>query len=461
MWPTLNLLYPDLAESMLQYRVNTLPGARYKATTYSPPHAGAQFSWESATSGTELASAPWGTDENHISSDIAAAVWAFWASTQDASGAFLAATAWPLMEGIAQFWMSKLAIDNAGAPPGAPLHVRNVMGPDEYQDHVDDNAFTNAGVIMALTHAAAVAQLVGAPPAAYAPWLDAAARVHIVFDAARGFHPESANYTIGRKVKQADTILLGFPFEFVHETFTPATKAADLLYYANVTDPESVAMTWGMFAVGFIELGPSFSNDAARTFNRSFANAQPPFDVWTETPTGGTPNFLTGAGGFLQTAFCGYSGLRVNASGAFFTPALGEGMTTLGLRGLALLGNRLDVDYDGAAVRVALQAPAGADELAAAGEPARADYARGAADAPRAPWRAAVDARLSLAPRAPLAARAQRGRVLLADGRAVAPRALSLVDAAGRAHALAHGAPVELPLQAFRVVRAGAPAAPP
>lgn len=60
---------------------------------------------------------------------------------------------------------------------------------------------------------------------------------------------------------------------------------------------------------------------------------QPPFDVWTETPTGGTPNFLTGAGGFLQvwereeavplypchaciallqTAFSGYTGLRTN-----------------------------------------------------------------------------------------------------------------------------------------------------
>jgi hypothetical protein len=32
---------------------------------------------------------------------------------------------------------------------------------------------------------------------------------------------------------------------------------------------------------------------------------QAPFLVWTETPSGGTPNFLTGAGGFLQTAYFG------------------------------------------------------------------------------------------------------------------------------------------------------------
>ena len=128
MWPSLNLLLPDLAASMLDYRVATLPGAYFKATTYSPPYSGASFAWESAVSGIELASAPWGTDELHIGSDIAAAVWAFWVASQDASGPYLNATAWPLMQGIAEFWMSKLALDNAGAAAGAALHLRNVMG---------------------------------------------------------------------------------------------------------------------------------------------------------------------------------------------------------------------------------------------------------------------------------------------------------------------------------------------
>jgi hypothetical protein len=43
-------------------------------------------------------------------------------------------------------------------------------------------------------------------------------------------------------------------------------------------------MTWGIHAVGFLELGDPVS--AAPNFNRSFANQQPPFLVWTETPTG-------------------------------------------------------------------------------------------------------------------------------------------------------------------------------
>jgi hypothetical protein len=60
----------------------------------------------------ELASAPWGARELHISSDIAQAVWSFWAAMQDNSGGWLNATAWPIMEGVASFWMSKLQLDN-------------------------------------------------------------------------------------------------------------------------------------------------------------------------------------------------------------------------------------------------------------------------------------------------------------------------------------------------------------
>lgn len=61
MWmsPGILLLYPDIAQSLMTYRYNRLAGARFKATTYAPPYSGAMFPWESATSGTELAAAPW------------------------------------------------------------------------------------------------------------------------------------------------------------------------------------------------------------------------------------------------------------------------------------------------------------------------------------------------------------------------------------------------------------------
>jgi len=95
MFPTLNLLFPAVANSMLQYRVAHLPGAHFKPSTYTPPFRGAMFPWESAVGGIELASAPWGARELHISSDIVLALWSFWAAMQDNGSGWLNATAWP------------------------------------------------------------------------------------------------------------------------------------------------------------------------------------------------------------------------------------------------------------------------------------------------------------------------------------------------------------------------------
>jgi trehalose/maltose hydrolase-like predicted phosphorylase len=381
--------------------------------------------------------------EDHISSDIALAITQYWRMTRDNSGGWLNATAWPLLRGIARFWMSKLALDNPGAGAGDALHVKAVMGPDEYHYPVDDSAYTNAGVIQSLDAAVFVAAALGggegAAPGEVAAWADAAARVAMPWDAARQYHPEFAGYKFDTQVKQADTVLLGFPLE-ISFNMTPEVRANDLAAYGGKnTDPGGPAMTWGMFAIGYIELGPAFAQEAAGNFNRSFANVRPPFDVWTETPGGGCPNFLTGAGGFLQTAFNGYPGLRVNLTHAtFHNPRLPEGATRVALRSFAYLGNRVTVAYDESTIAVSLAAPPSAAEVDA--------------------WAARAELRVAYAehagaragrPLPPLSQRAPAvGRVPLAGGGAAAPQALRVVDSTGGTWAL----PVVLPLQTVSIV---------
>ena len=172
------------------------------------------------------------------------------------------------------------------------------MGPDEYHDFVNDSAYTNAGVMQAsedcsdkrewscyklggnvsvaqaLSFAASAASTLGLNSTVTESWLAAAAAIVVPFDAERQYHPEYDGYVFGTKVKQADTILLGFPLAFSHPTFTPSTLANDLAAYGNCTDAGGPAMTWGMFAVGYIQLGPAYALLAASNFNRSFANAQ-------------------------------------------------------------------------------------------------------------------------------------------------------------------------------------------
>merc|ERR1712048_355838 len=85
---------------------------------------------------------------------------------------------------------------------------------------------------------------------------------------------------------------------------------------------------------------------AERNFNRSFANAHLPFDVWTETPSGGAINFITGVGGFLQTVLFGLSGLRILSDHLDLDPVLLEGMDGIRIRGIHYRGSTIDMEWN-------------------------------------------------------------------------------------------------------------------
>src|SRR6516162_3739999 len=77
-----------------------------------------------------------GEMEHHISADIAYAVWQYWRFTSD-DDFFLRAGAEILLD-TARFWASRAVLE-----PDGKRHIRHAIGPDEYHEDVDDNAFTN------------------------------------------------------------------------------------------------------------------------------------------------------------------------------------------------------------------------------------------------------------------------------------------------------------------------------
>ena len=138
--------WPEAARALLMYRFHTLPGARAKAAKLG--YRGALYAWESTDTGEEttpekvidsegrLIPVLCGIEEHHISADIAYAVWQYWQATLD-DEFFLAAGAEILLE-TARFWASRATLENDGR-----YHIRGVIGPDEYHETIDDNAFTN------------------------------------------------------------------------------------------------------------------------------------------------------------------------------------------------------------------------------------------------------------------------------------------------------------------------------
>ncbi len=149
MLPPFTLTYPDIARNLLEYRYGTLEGARQKAR--SNGFEGAQFAWESADTGEEV-TPTWipdthdrvklvriwtGEIEIHISADIAYAVHQYWLATGDDK--WMIEKGAELILDTAKFWGSR-AEYNAKADR---YEYNNVIGPDEYHDHVNNNAYTN------------------------------------------------------------------------------------------------------------------------------------------------------------------------------------------------------------------------------------------------------------------------------------------------------------------------------
>ncbi|HCC6343097.1 glycoside hydrolase family 65 protein [Citrobacter amalonaticus] len=141
------LTYPDVARKLLRYRWHNLAGAREKARING--WQGALFPWESARSGDEetpefaainirtglrqkVASAQ---AEHHLVADIAWAVVAYWQVTGDEQ--FMSHEGLTLLLETARFWLSRTT------EVKGRLEIHDVIGPDEYTEHVNNNAFTN------------------------------------------------------------------------------------------------------------------------------------------------------------------------------------------------------------------------------------------------------------------------------------------------------------------------------
>jgi trehalose/maltose hydrolase-like predicted phosphorylase len=143
--PFLAATHPASARAMLEYRIQRLPAARAAARARNCN--GARFPWESAGSGEDVTPTSardrsgrvlpirTGQLEEHIVAEIAWAANEYAAWTGDDE--FRRAAGATLLVETARYWASRARF------VGDQAHIFGVIGPDEYHEPVDDNAFTN------------------------------------------------------------------------------------------------------------------------------------------------------------------------------------------------------------------------------------------------------------------------------------------------------------------------------
>ncbi|MFC1546569.1 glycoside hydrolase family 65 protein [bacterium] len=138
---------PKIAKNLLLYRYNRLDAARKIAKLNN--YQGAMFPWESADTGEE-ATPSWYKDphgnihkvstglmEHHITADIAYGVMLYYNVTGDVL--FMLKYGLELLFETARFWASRVSYNKNNKY----YEIKDIIGPDEFHEHVDNNAYTN------------------------------------------------------------------------------------------------------------------------------------------------------------------------------------------------------------------------------------------------------------------------------------------------------------------------------
>jgi beta-phosphoglucomutase len=374
---------PELARNLLLYRYHTLPGARENARRTG--YEGARYAWESAEDGRET-TPPWvplpdgslarcwcGEIELHINADVAYAVWRYWQVTGDDD--FLRDYGAEILLDTAVFWGSRVEY-NAAAER---YELTGVIGPDEYHEHVNNNAFTNRMVQWHFERALEVldwlrrhhpakaeelVQRLNLSAERLALWNDIRQRIYIPYDPDTGLFEQFDGFfaledldwsaleprtrpvqmVLGieetqryQALKQPDVLMLLY---LLSDEYEERILRVNWQYYEPRTD-HNYGSSLGPAIHALLAARQGLLDDAYEHFLRAAL-------VDLEDLRGNTRDGIhaASAGGVWQVVVMGFAGLRAGPEGLSFAPRLPERWQRL----------RFNVQYRGRAQEVELRA---------------------------------------------------------------------------------------------------------
>ncbi|WP_028988158.1 glycoside hydrolase family 65 protein [Thermicanus aegyptius] len=345
--PYFLFMKPKIARGLLKYRYHTLGGARKKAKENG--YGGAMYPWESAFTGEEEtpkwgavniltgeATRIWSGDiEQHITCDIAYSIWQYYQATGDTD--FMEKYGYEMLFETATFWTSRVEWDeerNAYA-------IRNVIGPDEYKEHVDNNAYTNYMVARNLASALAAYEECKGKKEAFARlqtslcledrpilWKKVLSALYLPKPREDGVIPQDDTYLTKPEIplhayrnsdrvqailldysreevnrmqvsKQADVVML---MDLLSEEFPPSVKQANLHYY----EPRTIHDSSLSMAVHSIVACDAGERDLAYQFFKKACR----IDLSPNPSSSDAGIHAASLGGIWRAAIQGFAGIR-------------------------------------------------------------------------------------------------------------------------------------------------------
>ncbi|MDQ2859279.1 MAG: glycoside hydrolase family 65 protein [Pseudomonadota bacterium] len=371
--------WPEAARAMLTYRFRALNGARAKAKAMG--WRGALYAWESADNGEEstpehaigpdrrVINILCGKQEQHISADVAYAVWHYWRVTGD--DAFLRDAGAEILLETARFWSSRAGLEADGRH-----HIRGVIGPDEYHETIDDNAYTNVMARWNIKRAlevvdwlrrqwpdswASLSSRIGLDDAELRQWTEVADTIVTGFDRKSGLFEQFSGFFelemidleayAGRSVpmdvvlgaqriktaqivKQADVVAL---LALLPDEFPSETAAANFTYYERRCSHGS-SLSGAMHGLAAARLGRS---EMALRFFRHTSS----IDLAdTHAAIDGGVHIAALGGVWMMTVF-GFAGLTMEDDGIRLDPKLPEAWRSVAFS-VQWRGRRLSINID-------------------------------------------------------------------------------------------------------------------
>jgi trehalose/maltose hydrolase-like predicted phosphorylase len=381
MLPFFTYVQPQIARNLLLYRHHLLPKAREKA--HANGFEGAQYPWESTLSGAEMTPPSIvhpetgevidvlnGFLELHITASIAHATWEYWKVSGD--DGFMRDYGAEIVLSTAMFWASRAEYKEQTGN----YEIRNVVGPDEWHEHVNNNTYTNymarwnvrAGLAIldwlrtnAVEKAQELEAQLGITGEHIEHWQEVSQRLIVlqdpqtkIFEQFEGFfgletldieryrgRKESYQGLVGvdevqkyRIVKQADVLML---LTVMLNDFDVETKQANWDYYYPITDHDyGSSLTPALHVILASELG--HLEDAYKLFTKGNL-------VDLENLRGNTPEGIHDAccGAVWQAVVFGFAGLRVSEDGYTTNPHWPDSWTRLAFT-FRYKGERIVVD---------------------------------------------------------------------------------------------------------------------
>ncbi len=369
--PFLAATHPVAARAILEYRVRRLPAAQ--AAAGAAGRAGARFAWESAASGEDVTPRAarnrageevaiyTGQREEHIVADVAWAAGCYIDWTGDQS--FREGPGRRLLVETARYWASRVERDGDGS-----AHIRGVIGPDEYHELIDDNAYTNVMARWNLRRAFAETTDGDLDRAERAAWLQVAEELVDGYRPDTGLYEQFAGFfeleplviseiapqrpiaadlllspervRRAQVVKQADVLML---HHLVPEEVTPGSLTANLSFYEPRTAHAS-SLSPGVHAALLARAGRL---PEARAMLQQAARID--LDDTSRSTAGGV--HVAAMGSVWQALALGFAGARPRGDVLQFDPRLAAGWEQLELR-LRFRGAQLRVRVSEGAIEV-------------------------------------------------------------------------------------------------------------